>query len=201
MLFESMHVRLGRVNHAAGFRPAAADPAGVRSMNVDLGLLVLRVVVGAVVAAHGLLKLGWVGKGGSIAAAAGWFGSIGLRPGLFWALVSVSAEAGGGLLTILGLGGPVGPGVLAADMAVVTVVAHWPKGFWSHEGGIEFPLPLAAGAFAVALIGNGSWSVDGALGLVYPAWLGGVWAILMILGAAAALLGRMVLAPRAARAA
>ena len=53
-------------------------------MTADIGLLVLRVVVGGIVMQHGLLKLGWVGKGGSIAGVAGWFNGIGLRPGLLW---------------------------------------------------------------------------------------------------------------------
>lgn len=84
-------------------------------MNGDLALLVLRVAVGVVMFAHGAMKLGWVGKGGSPAGTAGWFTSIGIRPGLFWAWVVILAEAGGGVLTILGLGGPIGPGIVAGD--------------------------------------------------------------------------------------
>src|SRR5436190_23350289 len=97
-------------------------------MYPDLGLLILRVVVGGVVIPHGLLKLGLVGKGGSIAGVSGWFNSMGLRPGLFGAYVAVLAEAGGGLLAVLGLGGRIGPGGLAGDAVVVPIVAHWPRG-------------------------------------------------------------------------
>ncbi len=49
-------------------------------------------------------------------------------PGLLWAYASILAEAGGGLLTVLGLGGPIGPGLLAGDLVVVTIVAHLPQG-------------------------------------------------------------------------
>src|SRR2546428_5992156 len=142
-------------------------------MNVDLALFVLRVVVGAVVAMHGFLKLGWVGKGGSIPGVAGWFNGMGLRPGMFWALVSTLAEAGGGTLMVLGLGGPIGPGVVAGDLIVVSIVAHLPQGVWAGGGkvGWEFPVPLAAAAFAVALIGNGAWSPDRLPGLAHPDWL------------------------------
>ena len=98
-------------------------------MNGDLGLVVLRVVVGGVVAMHGLMKLGLFGKGGSVAGTGGWFQSIGLRPGSFWALVVVLAEAGGGLLMVLGLGGPIGPGLVAADLVVAAIVGHWSQGF------------------------------------------------------------------------
>ena len=166
-------------------------------MYPDVALLILRVVIGGVVIPHGLLKFGLVGKGGSIAGVAGWFNSIGLRPGIFWAYVAALAEAGGGLLTVLGLGGPIGPGVLAGDLVVVTIVAHAPQGFWAGGGkvGWEFPLPLAAAGFALAILGPGSWSVDRLLGLTYPDWLLGSWLALMAVGALAGIAARMFLAP------
>jgi putative oxidoreductase len=171
------------------------------SMYLDIALLLLRVVIGGVVMMHGLLKLGLVGKGGSIAGVAGWFNSIGLRPGLFWAYVAVLAEAGGSLLTVLGLGGPIGPGVLAGDLVVVTIVAHWPQGFWAGGGkvGWEFPVPLAAGGLAIALAGNGAWSLDRLLGLVYPDWLLPVWLVIVAVGVALALGIRSTQAPKAAQ--
>lgn len=165
-------------------------------MSSDLGLLVLRVAVGVVIFAHGAMKLGWVGKGGSIAGTGGFFDSMGMKPGVFWALVSTLAEAGGGVLTILGLGGPIGPGIVAADLAVVTIVAHLPKGFWSQNGGWEFPVPLGAGALAIALIGNGAWSLDALLGLSYPDVLGQAWGVLMIVGVLLVLVIRAVAAPK-----
>ena len=170
-------------------------------MYPDLGLLILRVVVGGVVIPHGLLKLGLVGKGGSIAGVSGWFNSMGLRPGLFWAYVAVLAEAGGGLLTVLGLGGPIGPGVLAGDLVVVTIVAHWPQGFWAGGGkvGWEFPVPLAAGGLAIALAGNGAWSLDRLLGLVYPDWLLPAWLVIVAVGVVLAIGVHSMQAPKAAR--
>jgi putative oxidoreductase len=169
-------------------------------MYPDIALLLLRVVVGGVVIPHGLLKFGLVGTGGSIAGVAGWFNSMGLRPGVFWAYVAALAEAGGGLLTVLGLGGPIGPGVMAADLVVVTIVAHWSQGFWAGSGkvGWEFPVPLAAGALAIALAGNGAWSLDRFLGLMYPDWLLPAWLVLMALGVALALAVRSMQAPKAA---
>jgi putative oxidoreductase len=172
-------------------------------MYLDLALLLLRVVIGGVVIPHGLLKLGLVGTGGSIAGVAGWFNSLGLRPGMFWTLAAVSAEAGGGLLTVLGLGGPIGPGLLAADLVVVTIVAHWKQGFWASgvggKVGWEFPVPLAAGALAIALAGNGMWSLDRMLGLVYPDWLLPAWLVLMAVGVLLALGVRSMQAPKPAQ--
>lgn len=159
-------------------------------MHVDLALLVLRVAVGVVVFAHGAMKLGWVGKGGTPAGTAAWFDSIGLRPGVFWTWVVIVAEVGGGVLTVLGLGGPLGPGIVAANLVVVTIVAHIPKGFWAGEGGWEFPVPVAAGAFAIALIGNGRWSLDGALGLTYSTDLIYAWLAIVAAGAVLSLVIR-----------
>jgi len=170
-------------------------------MYPDLALFILRVVIGGVVMMHGLLKLGLVGKGGSIGGVAGWFNSMGLRPGMFWAYVAILAEAGGGLLTVLGLGGPIGPGLLAGDLLVVTIVAHWSQGFWAGGGkvGWEFPVPLMAGALAIALAGTGAWSLDRLLGLVYPDWLLPAWLALMAAGAILALAIRSTQAPKAAQ--
>jgi len=167
-------------------------------MNTDLALLVLRVVVGGVVMQHGLLKLGLVGKGGSLNGVAGWFNGMGLRPGMFWALVAVLAEAGGGLLMVLGLGGPIGPGLVAGDMLVVTWVAHVPQGFWAGGGkvGWEFPLPLAAAAFAVALLGNGGWSLDSAVGLTFSDTLRWTWLAIVAAGVVVALGTKAMLAPK-----
>ncbi|MDQ2912932.1 MAG: DoxX family protein [Chloroflexota bacterium] len=169
-------------------------------MYLDIALLLLRIVIGGAIIPHGLLKLGLVGKGGSIAGVAGWFNSMGLRPGIFWAYVAVFAEAGGGLLTVLGLGGPIGPGVVAADLVVVLIVAHWSQGFWAGGGkvGWEFPLPIAAGALAIALAGDGAWSLDRLLGLVYPDWLLPAWLVLMAVGVLLALGMRSMQAPKAA---
>jgi putative oxidoreductase len=166
-------------------------------VNVDLALLVLRASVGVIVAAHGILKFGWLGGGASLGGVAGWFHSLGFRPGMFWAWVAALAESVGGLLMILGLGGPIGPGIVAADLVVVTIVAHWPKGFWAQNGGVEFPIPLAAGAFAIALIGPGAWSLDALLRLTYPDWLYPAWAALMVAGVGLALVIRAIFAPRA----
>ncbi len=167
--------------------------------NTDLALLVLRIAVGVVIAMHGFLKLGWVGKGGSPAGVAGWFhNQIGFRPGVLWAWISILAEGLGGVLVALGLFGPFPAAAVAADLVVVTIVAHLPKGFWSTDGGWEFPVPLAAGAFAIALIGNGRYSLDAALGLTYPDTLVGLWWIAIVVGVVIVFISRAMFAPKAA---
>jgi putative oxidoreductase len=166
--------------------------------NSDLALLVLRVAVGVVIAMHGFMKLGWVGKGGSPAGIAGWFeGQLGFKPGFFWAWVAILAEGLGGVLMALGLFGPFPAAAVFADLVVVTIVAHVPKGFWAGGGGWEFPVPLAAGALAVALIGNGAYSLDAVLGLTYSETLVGLWWIAMVVGVVLVFISRAMFAPKA----
>jgi putative oxidoreductase len=167
--------------------------------NTDLALLVLRITVGVVISMHGMLKLGWVGKGGSPAATAGWFENyVGFKPGIFWAWVAIFAETLGGILVALGLFGPFPAIAVVADLVVVTIVAHLPKGFWAQGGGWEFPVPVAAGAFAIGVIGNGRYSLDAVLGLTYPESLVGIWWIVMAAGAVLALILHAMYAPKAA---
>jgi putative oxidoreductase len=157
----------------------------------DPGLFILRLAIGGVVLAHGAIKIGWpisMGQRGmpAVRGVAGFFGNLGFWPPMFWALTAIVAEIGGSLLMILGLGGPIGPGLVFGDMLIVTIVAHVPAGFWAGGGkqmaGWEFPVPITAGALAVALIGNGGWSLDALLRLTYPDWLIPVWVGLMLLG-------------------
>lgn len=163
-------------------------------MYADVGLLVLRVVIGGVVLAHGLQKIGMLGGQGQAGTTA-FLGSLGFWPSRPWALVVTLAEIVGPLLMILGLGGPIGPGVVAIDLIIAVLAFHVPKGFWDAQGGFEYVAVIAAGALANALIGHGQISLDAALGLTYPDWLLPAWLVLMGIGGVAALASRM-LAPR-----
>jgi putative oxidoreductase len=137
-------------------------------MSFDLGMLVLRLVIGALMFGHGAQKLfGWFG-GYGLAGTSGFFESqLRLRPARLWTLLAGLSEAGGGLLLALGLLNPLGPVAIIAAMLVAGGLAHWPR-FWAHEGGIEYPLVLIAASIAVAIAGPGAWSLDAALGLSMP---------------------------------
>src|SRR6188508_2225016 len=125
---------------------------------MDTGILIARLVVGLVMAAHGSQKLfGWFG-GYGIAGTGGFFESLGFRPGRFFAMAAGASEVIGGLLVALGLLGPLGPAMIVAVMIVAIATVHWPHGLFAQNNGFELPLLNIAGAAAIALIGNGAYS-------------------------------------------
>src|SRR5438876_621552 len=116
---------------------------------MDAGLVILRLVVGLLMAAHGTQKLfGWFG-GYGLAAVSGMFDSLGFRPGRFFAAAASLAEVGGGLLMALGLFGPVGPALMLAVMIVAAISVHWQNGVFATSNGIEVPLLYGTAAAAV----------------------------------------------------
>jgi len=160
-------------------------------MSYDIGLLVLRLVVGGVMFGHGAQKLfGWFG-GYGLAGTSGFMGSqFRLRPAMIWTLLAGLSEAGGGLLLALGLLGPLGPLVIIAAMLMAMILAHWPR-FWNTDGGIEYHLVLIAAVLAVAIAGPGAYSLNAALGIVLPepaSLLVGL--VLVVVGIAIALVTR-----------
>lgn len=159
-------------------------------MNADWVLLMLRVVVGLLLAGHGAQKLfGWFG-GHGLAGTTGWLASTGMRPASFWAFMAGLSEFGGGVLLALGLLSPLGSLGIVAAMIMAVIKGHWGKGLWAMNGGSELPLTYLVVALALAFTGPGSYSLDAALGLALPPIT--LWAGLaaVILGVAAALLGQ-----------
>jgi putative oxidoreductase len=145
---------------------ASDEPFAVRKEgdNVDLGLLMLRLVVGFTLAAHGTQKLfGWFG-GHGLAGTGGFLEKLGFRPGKRAAFMAGLSETAGGLLLALGAATPVAATLIVAVMLVAIATVHWSKGFFNGNGGFEFPLVLAVAALASVLTGPGRFSVD--------AWLG-----------------------------
>jgi putative oxidoreductase len=149
-------------------------------MYPDLGVLILRIFVGMVVIAHGLQKFGFLG-GYGIAGTAGWLESIGFKPGRFWVWIVALAEVGGGSLLVIGLGGPIGPGLVFADLAVASIGFHGPNGFWNANNGWSWVSVIMAASLSIALIGFGAYSIDAAGGLTYPDWLLPAWLIAVAL--------------------
>ena len=135
---------------------------------VALALLILRVVIGLTVAAHGAQKLfgWWDGPGMK-----GWTGAMNhmrIRPATPWAWMSAFAEFFGGIGLALGLLTPLPSLAIAGSMLVAIALVHWPHGFFTAKGGFEFNLSILAAVAAVAIAGPGAYSLDAALRISFP---------------------------------
>jgi putative oxidoreductase len=94
------------------FKPAAGrcqtGNGDNQDMSVDLGLLILRAVVGLSMAGHGAQKLfGWFG-GMGLQETGTHFEGFGFRPGLPFAAAAGLSEFAGGILLAAGLFTPLG---------------------------------------------------------------------------------------------
>ncbi len=134
----------------------------------DIGVLVVRLTNGGLLAGHGAQKLfGWF-NGPGFEGASGWMESMGFKPGEQWATAAGASEFGGGVLTALGLFHPIGPISTIGAMAVAARKAHAGKPIWVTEGGAELPVTNIAIAFALSMVGPGRYSLDHMLGIKVP---------------------------------
>jgi putative oxidoreductase len=139
---------------------------------MNIGLLLLRVVLGLTMASHGAQKLFGTFGGAGLRQTGAFFESIGLRPGHVHAPLAGLLEFGGGVLMALGLVTPLAAAAITGVMTVAILTVHIPKGFFASGGGYEYPLLIVGAAIAVACIGPGAYSIDHALGLTLS---GGRW--------------------------
>jgi putative oxidoreductase len=123
----------------------------------DVGLLILRLVLGLTLAAHGLNKFF---GGGRIPGTARWFESIGMKPGKFHAVVAASTETAAGLGLAAGLLTPIPAAGFVSLMLVAAWTVHRPNGFFIVKEGWEYNLVLAVSAVVVATLGPGKLSLD-----------------------------------------
>ena len=132
---------------------------------MSVGLLILRLVVGLTLAAHGAQKLlGWFG-GYGIAGTGQFLEQLGFRPGRFHAAQAGIVEMVGGLFLAAGFLTPVAAAAVVAVMLVAAVSVHLKGGFFLQGGGYEYTMVLGAAALALAFTGPGPISLDQALGI------------------------------------
>jgi putative oxidoreductase len=132
---------------------------------VSAGLLVARLVVGLVMAAHGVQKLfGWFG-GPGLNKTGEFFAYLGFQPGRAFAIVASLTEIASGLLVATGFLGPIGPALMISVMVVAMITVHWEHGLFAGDNGIEVPLLYTAAAVGFALTGYGVYSLDASLGI------------------------------------
>lgn len=124
-------------------------------------MLVFRVIFGLIFAAHG-----WAKRKGGIDGTAGWFDSIGMRPGRVHAQLASLTEIGAGLLLALGLLTPVAAAAVVGVMVVAGYTSHRDNGFFIVKEGWEYTFVVALVAVAIAGLGPGDASIDAALGII-----------------------------------
>ncbi len=130
-----------------------------------LAFLLARLLIGLGIFAHGAQKaFGWFG-GRGLDATGAHFGTLGFRPGVLFAGLAAFGETVGGLLTALGLAGPVGPAFIILVMIVASGSVHLPNGYFAAKNGVELHGAYIAGALLLAYAGPGPWSLDAAFGL------------------------------------
>ena len=134
-------------------------------MTSDAGILVIRVLFGAAIAAHGAQKMfGWFG-GYGLKGTGGFFEGLGFRPGTTFAAAAGLSEFGGGILLTVGLFTPLGAAAVLAAMLVAMVSVHLKNVFFAMANGIELPFLYASAAVGVAVTGAGAYSLDALFGL------------------------------------
>lgn len=128
-----------------------------------VGVLLLRVVVGLTLAAHGYNKFF---GGGRIPGTARWFDSMGMKPnGKIHAVLAATTELGSGLLLAAGFLTPLAAAGFVGLMVVAAWTVHRQNGFFIVKNGWEYNLVLATAAVAIASMGPGRFSVDDRIGL------------------------------------
>ena len=132
---------------------------------VDGGLLLLRVVVGLTIIAHG------ANHARSLEGTARWFSKVGFRAAPLQARLSAVTELGAGTLLALGLLTPLPAAAVIATMTVAAGSIHRFNGFFIFRKGEgwEYVHMLAWVAFVIAWTGGGDYSLDRVFGIDFGA--------------------------------
>jgi putative oxidoreductase len=135
---------------------------------INVGLLILRLVAGLILAAHGAQKLfGWF-EGPGFTKLTQNNENQGLRPGWLWASLVILGELGGGLSLAFGFLTPLGAAGICGAMLMAIAKVHWKNGFWNSKRGLEFPLSLLGIATSIGIAGPGLYSLDTLFSIPIP---------------------------------
>lgn len=119
----------------------------MKMRNKNVGLLIIRIAVGAIFLAHGIMKLKAMDQ--TIAM----FHSMGLHEVFAWIVAFV--ETLGGAMMILGIFTSVVGVLLAIVMLVAMIKVHLPMGIMKAE----FPFALFAATLGLSMTGAGKYGM------------------------------------------
>jgi putative oxidoreductase len=123
----------------------------------NTGLLVLRLGVGATMAAHGTQKLfGWF-DGGGLDGTERFFAASGYPSAKAFAVLAGVSETLGGIGLILGLITPLAAAAILGTM-LNAISVKW--GSFFNPNGVEYETILAVAAASLALTGAGGFALD-----------------------------------------
>lgn len=125
----------------------------------DFALLVLRLVLGAVFVARGFNH--WFDVG--IAETGRQFADLGVPQPQLSAYLTGTVELIGGAFLAVGLLTTITASLLVLLVLAAGYFVHLDNGFFIENGGIEYPLVLAAALFIITVFGTGRASLDGVL--------------------------------------
>ncbi|WP_405639562.1 DoxX family protein [Streptomyces uncialis] len=131
---------------------------------MEIGLLVLRLLLGGLLFGHAAQKLfGWF-RGHGPDGTGTVFETWGFRPGKPLVVLAALCELTAAASMVTGLLTPLGAAIALGTMLVAGSV-NVSKGLWAQSGGYELPLVYGGLAVGLGFTGPGEWSLDHAFGL------------------------------------
>jgi len=160
----------------------------------NLAILLLRVVVGPTIAFHGYAK---IFRGGRLPGTAGWFESIGMRPGEVHARLAAGGELLTGICFTLGFFTSFAGLGIVGLMSVAVWTVHRGHGLLVVANGWEYNLVLGTVGVTLSMLGAGRWSLDNVFGIDLNGGVGLAISLVGGVAAAAALLATCYTPPPA----
>jgi putative oxidoreductase len=147
---------------------------------VAIAFLIVRLLVGLGILAHGSQKLFGSFGGPGLKGMGDGMTAMGYRPGVLFALLAGLGEFVAGLLIVFGFLGPIGPALLILVMVTAIGTVHVKNGYWVANNGYEFNTIYIAAALLLAFVGFGDWSLDHAWGTAVFSAPGQTWIVVGI---------------------
>jgi putative oxidoreductase len=125
----------------------------------DIAILILRLALGYMFAAHGLQKAFGLFGGPGIGGFSEMLSGLGFKPSLFWAYLAAYAELVGGILLAVGFLTRGAASVLLVLILVAAFKVHLSKGFFLSQGGFEYTFIIFSVCLALILLGPGKFTI------------------------------------------